>query len=132
MNIAILSLIESILPNRTYFNPYGVLQIAYLYKIKIGKVSVRYSCFSINGMWGGAINISASRWGCGFPLTRRNVKYATHEECIDNLWKQTARYIASSEPDMVGAFQKLYDKWNLLSAEEKFNQFKIGHIYGTE
>lgn len=132
MNIAILSLIESILPNGTYFNPYGVLQIAYLYDIKVGKVSVRYSCFSINGVWGGAISISGSSWGCSSPLMRRDVRYISFEECADSLWQRTFRQLTQSEPKILKTFQKLYDKWKSLSAEEKFNQFKVGYVYGKE
>ena len=132
IDLAMLSLIESILPNGAYFNKYGVLQFAYLYAFKVGKVSVRYSCFSINGIWGGVVDMMGRSWGYGSPLTRRSLKHTTFEECVDYLWKYSLRSISSSEPNVVNAFIKTYTKWKSLSSEEKFKCFKIRYLYGKE
>lgn len=124
MNIAVLSLfIETILPVGAYFNSYGVVLRPYSFEIKKGRFRVEFKVFSLNGVWGGDVDISSSSWGMGSPLMRRDLKYHSLETCMRSLWNYVAKRVSQSEPQMLPFIEASKCKWN--DTEDKLSLFSI-------
>lgn len=127
--------IETTTPIGVTFNQWGVAQRGFRYTFEFRRLSVTFEVCALNGLWGGSIQIFTNTWGRSGPLTRRDFKFRSFEECTTHLWKNTYEIISShSQEGNATEFQhykKTMSKWLALSAEEKFNTFKEVDFYGS-
>lgn len=134
MNVAVLStLIETSIPHGVTFNSCGVAQRGLIYSFKFQKLEVIFRVCTLNGMWGGGIDIRANLCGVGVPVSRLSFKFASFEECTTYLWCRSADFIERNKSGVSMEFlhfKVAMKKWFTLSSEEKFKLFKEGDFYG--
>ena len=134
MNVAVLStLIETSIPHGVTFNSCGVAQRGLRWVFEFKKLKVSLEACAINGVWGGSLHIDTNLWGCAYPLTRSDIKFATFEECVNYLWDVAVCRIEKEKSNVSSEylrFKEVKNKWLTCSAEEKVNWFKEVDFYG--
>ena len=135
LELSVLStLIETMFPAGVTFNRWGVAQSGLRYVFTFRKLSVTMDLRSLNGVWGGSMDISTNLWGMGEPLIRSDFKFPSFEECADSLWRRAHDYIERHRDNVSSEFlhfKVAEKKWFTLSPDEKINMFKEANFYDT-
>ena len=125
-------LIGTTIPSGLRFNDFGVAMNGLRHEFRVLKLKVEFDVCSLNGLWGGELDITTNLWGCASPIMQESFIYPTFEECADNLWKDAYEKIARNKANISSEFlhfKVAVKEWFTRSPEEKFNSFKEVEFY---
>lgn len=130
----LITLTESFLPIGVYFNEHGVAKCGYRWEVfnKGGRIIFEVACR--NGLWGGSCDVTTSSWGYASPITRKDFKYSSLEECITSMWERLKNYVGSNSDTKVSWFGKAereYRNFLSLKPELQIKLFKEVHFYDS-
>ena len=130
MEPSLLSLIKTYVPSQLYVNENGVITRYLKYDVSKGNITLMFSLFSENGIWGGAISLfMCSTWGMGHPLTLDDAKFSTLEDCMADLWNYLELRVSLNEAfnnsKVIKFIKSERKKWDSIPSNEKINYLKI-------